>query len=891
MDTNLHQNAQAPMIALIKTKNIMNNNLKTKTKRAAALLLMLALLAPLAARAQNPDCNEPITITTDAPYTQDFESPQGIAWNEAGPLPDCWEGYSNGSVVPHNSASFLQYGYPHSGTQCLSLFLNSSGASYAILPKFTNPLHQLQISFYVSKEGWRDVGDAPLLGYITAEDDGTCNTFTSIATIDYVVGGVWLQYTVELYTVPTKASHLVFRWPVSYEDCVLIDDVEVSIAPGLDCYSLGNFSLGEVSVNSAYLSWDLIDTGQTAWDVQVATNATFTEDVTNLVATTHENYLLTGLNAASYYYVRVKPQCDDDLWSNTISFGTLCDGPVTITADAPYTEGFESPWGNNSIIVLPVCWEGYSTTGVMPHNLPGGFHSGSQSLSLGNFSWGDYYAVLPEFSNAIGELQVGFWMQTQRLPNGIGQLQLGYLTAEDDGTCNTFAEIATYDNPNPGTMEQRVTYLLYVPATATRLAFKWHGEGRWCSIDDVEVSICTPDCFPVGAISVNSSSANSAYLTWNLIDNSQTAWDVQVATNAAFTENLVEYVAASHENYLVEGLNSATYYYVRVKPACSDDLWSNVINFWASVPCDGPITITADTPYIEGFESPTGTHYGESGLLPSCWEAYSTGTVAPHNTLNYAHSGSQCLTFRPPGNHYAILPEFGYPLDELQINFWISIVDLDQSMQLGYLTAEDDGTCNTFTAIATYTNTTSSWTSHTAYLELLDVPATAQRLAFKWSGGYCYFDDLEVSICTLDCFPVGALSVDSLSSNSAYLSWDLIDNSQTAWDVQVATDAAFTENVANLVADSHENYLLEGLSIGTYFYVRVKPACSEDLWNVLEFALPCAPITVTADAPYTPPSSLLGGLQQSKLSHPSQYHRELWCASYYTQRGTMPVVL
>ena len=309
-------------------------DMKTKTKRAAALLLMLlmlALLAPLAAWAQNPDCNEPITITTDAPYTQDFESPQGTAWNEAGPLPDCWEGYSNGSVVPHNSASFLQYGYPHSGTQCLSLFLNSSGASYAILPKFTNPLHQLQISFYVSKEGRRDVGDAPLLGYITAEDDGTCNTFTSIATIDYVVGGVWLQYTVELYTVPTKASHLVFRWPVSYEDCVLIDDVEVSIAPGLDCYSLGNFSLGEVSVNSAYLSWDLIDAEQTAWDVQVATNATFTEDVTNLVATTHENYLLTGLNAASYYYVRVKSQCDDDLWSNTISFGTLCDGPVTIT--------------------------------------------------------------------------------------------------------------------------------------------------------------------------------------------------------------------------------------------------------------------------------------------------------------------------------------------------------------------------------------------------------------------------------------------------------------------------------------------------------------------------------------------------------------------------------
>ena len=159
MDKDLLQNAKAPMIALIEKKNIVEN----KTKRAAALLLMLlmlALLAPLAAWAQNPDCNEPITITTDAPYTQDFESPQGTAWNEAGPLPDCWEGYSNGGVVPHNTTRFY-----HSGAQSLSLCKSTwFDDSYAILPEFSNPLHQLQISFYVSKEGRRDVGDAPLLG-------------------------------------------------------------------------------------------------------------------------------------------------------------------------------------------------------------------------------------------------------------------------------------------------------------------------------------------------------------------------------------------------------------------------------------------------------------------------------------------------------------------------------------------------------------------------------------------------------------------------------------------------------------------------------------------------------------------------------------------------------
>ena len=48
MDKNLLEKAQALMIALIQNRN----NLKTKTKRAFALLLMLFILAPMAAWAQ-----------------------------------------------------------------------------------------------------------------------------------------------------------------------------------------------------------------------------------------------------------------------------------------------------------------------------------------------------------------------------------------------------------------------------------------------------------------------------------------------------------------------------------------------------------------------------------------------------------------------------------------------------------------------------------------------------------------------------------------------------------------------------------------------------------------------------------------------------------------------
>ena len=71
MDKNLLQKAKVPMIALIQTKNIMKtNNLKTKTKRTFAALLLFALLAPTAVWAQfgggsGTETNPYIISTTD----------------------------------------------------------------------------------------------------------------------------------------------------------------------------------------------------------------------------------------------------------------------------------------------------------------------------------------------------------------------------------------------------------------------------------------------------------------------------------------------------------------------------------------------------------------------------------------------------------------------------------------------------------------------------------------------------------------------------------------------------------------------------------------------------------------------------------------------------------
>ena len=670
---------------------------------------------------------EPIAMS----YTQEFEIPIGTLIEvSGGSLPPCWEGYAANGYAPHNITT-----WSHSGIQSLGFYYQ--GESFAVMPEFDDNINQFHISFW--KKSTADETGQLQLGYLTDDDNGTCNTFTAIATYEDL-NGQWIQCNPSLSDVPETAQRLAFRW--YGEDCMCcIDDLEVFS----NCSFVGTLSLGEVTLHSANLSWDLLDTSQTEWNVQVSTNADFTEILVDDVAYSHVDYQMNNLDAATYYYVRVRPMCNDNFWSASIGFSTLCEA-ITITAETPYLQDFESPKGTELLTPGPlsVCWEAYNTGNLDPHIVS---TEGTDTQTL-CFLDGDNYAILPEFSNPLSGLQISFNMMTGFID--AYRLQLGYLTAEDEGDCGTFTPIVTYEN-HPVSYVQRTTYLVGVPTMAARLVFRWHSEDdeALCFIDDVEVAIAPIlDCYPIGMLSLGEVSNQSAYLNWEVTDTGQTEWDVQVATNEDFTNDVVNYEAASHEDYLLEGLSFETQYYVRVKPSCSDDLWSNTIGF--TTLC-GPITITANAPYTEGFESAEGTAYNiVYGPLPPCWDAYRIGTgIVPHITFVWGHgSSTQSLTFNNQGVAYALLPEFNNPLNQLQISFWMKTNNNYGQLQLGYLTAEDDGTCNSFTSIVTYNNNNGNMIQQNTVLD--NVPAEAKLLAFRWNGSQinlrCYIDDLEVSV-------------------------------------------------------------------------------------------------------------------------------------------------
>jgi hypothetical protein len=200
-------------------------------------------------------------------------------------------------------------------------------------------------------------------------------------------------------------------------------------------------------------------------------------------------------------------------------------------------------------------------------------------------------------------------------------------------------------------------------------------------------------------------------------------------------------------------------------------------------PCNGPITVTADAPYTEGFENPEGTNYNVLGRLPACWESFTTGSVGPHNTTAGSanvHGGSQSLSFNSESGtdtYYAILPEFSNPLNQLQISFWMRTgyvsgqSNYAGQLQLGYITAEDDN-YSSFTVIANYNNHNfSSLVQRSTVLE--NVPATAQRLVFKWTATYmiCDIDDVTVSINPAFFSPYDIAAV-NITNHTADITWE-----------------------------------------------------------------------------------------------------------------------
>ena len=261
-------------------------------------------------------------VITALPWSEGFEAYQGGSYSSTSTdlFPACWQVSTGGYVAPHVTTA-SSYAFVHSGSKSLTFYGDS--ASVAILPKFDTSLDALQMSFYYRNYSSSSSYSGVLVLCYVSWSDSTLHMIEA-----YQPTTEFTKIKVMLDTLPSTADQLAFwysgglsSYSSSYTasvDDILIDSINYN------CMGTRNFHMGQFSMAGATFEWEYAGGANNA-QIQVATDQDFTEIFDSTLVQNAASYVVTGLQQATTYYVRVRQACGDGEfsdWSTTLSFST-----------------------------------------------------------------------------------------------------------------------------------------------------------------------------------------------------------------------------------------------------------------------------------------------------------------------------------------------------------------------------------------------------------------------------------------------------------------------------------------------------------------------------------------------------------------------------------------
>ena len=254
-------------------------------------------------------------------------------------------------------------------------------------------------------------------------------------------------------------------------------------------------------------------------------------------------------------------------------------------------------------------------------------------------------------------------------------------------------------------------------------------------------------------------------------------------------------------------------------------------------------------PYNEGFEAMSDV----TDLNTAGWELLSQSSsgffLAIETTASNVAAGSKSLNIdgwdASSNSSYGFV---GLPLisnkaiNELQMTFSYKTSG-GTNVQIGYLTDANDG--STFVSVEQF-STSSAFTTKT--VEFGGVPATAARIAIKYTGYYrCYVDEVEVKQLP-NCKTPQNLTASNIKTDRATLTWERnAAGSEDAWIVEYGTTSDFTGATSLNVTGGSPTKTLTGLTENTKYYARVKADCGgeeSDPTAAISFTTLCEPTTI-----------------------------------------------
>jgi hypothetical protein len=594
----------------------------------------------------------------------------------------------------------------------------------------------------------------------------------------------------------------------------------------------GNLAAATNSSSQIDLTWTDDATNESSFELQQATDAAFGANlITTTLAADTSSRSVTGLTAATTYYFRLRAvnAAGISSWTTAASATTApASGSVSVTVTVNQ-QANGSAWNSVGTHYFAAGAEGFvkiRTTGT----------SGYVVADAVKFSLSGQPDVMLDSETANAVAVVGDWTDSTGTPGYWG---------------SSYKHDQNADKGN-----KSVTYTPNLPVAGNwTISLYWTAASNRASNVPVDIihavgsGAVAPDA--PGSLAVSSVTASSIDLVWTDQAQNETGFELQHATDAAFTANVISTtLAADATSSSVTSLAAGTTYYLRVRATndAGPSAWSNAVS---------ATTALADNLTTKFINQQAGGGAWAS-LGSFLFNAGSAGSVKIRTDGTSGYVVADAVKFTLSGQPDIVL--------DSENAAGITIVGAwnDSSSSPGYLGAsyKHDQNADKGTKSITFTPALPVAGNWTVSVRWTSDPNRSSRVPVD------ILYDPTANPAAASVPPPAAPSGLVATVNTASgidLTWTDNANNEDAFELQQASDSAFTAGLATTpLASGASSGSVTGLPAGAtyYFRVRVTNAAGASAWSgSASAAIKAQPVLTWSAPPAIPYGTALGATQ------------------------------
>ncbi len=614
----------------------------------------------------------------------------------------------------------------------------------------------------------------------------------------------WVTKTYILNSSYTGVQRLYFLWvnDNSYGNNppACIDNIQVE---GINCGTPYNLVLDSIAQTTLDFHFTAASVNDNAWEAIILASGD-TIDETQVVTLSDTVYQFTNLDPNTYYTVYVRTNCgsESSFWSTGLSARTDCPDYITTL---PFTENFDTYTAGYGLYLS--CWSRLSSSSTLTYPYLATTNSSApNSLYFYAGTSGTYsMAITPQFDASIDidSLQLTF---KYRAVNATDRMLVGVMTDPTD--YSTFVVVDTvYPGATASTwIEREVNFNSYT-GTGKYIAFKheYSTTYSYSYIDDVNIHEL-PSCVKPQAFTATNVTQTAVTLSWSE-QGTATAWNLEYGPSGFVPgQGQGTPVQALADTFTVTNLSVMTYdFYVQADCGGSYSDWT------------GPVSVTP----------------GSYNLPTTGWD-----TAYVCNAYIY-DDGGLSGTYSGNCDGYMVL----YPEDTTKVLSLSGFIYAEEAAY-DYLVIYDGDYASTANELFRSTQTTSV-TQTFGPISSTSGPLTI----YFHSDGYIHYDGFVIQTTCVSCAPP-TLTVNSIGTDNASISWTNDNGTQTTWQIVYGV-AGFSPDTVTPETVITNSYTLSNLMSNTSYEIYVRTDCGDGSYSVWSSATSIHTLnSLAAQVPY-----------------------------------------